>query len=228
MKIDVLTLFPSFFKGMLEESILKRAIDEGLIEINLIDFREFSTDKHHKVDDTPYGGGAGMLLSVEPIYNALISIPDYEKAYKILMSPQGRVYNQEVCKELKQHEHIIIICGHYEGFDERVRKLVDDEISIGDYVLTGGEISAMVMIDSISRLIPGVLGSEASYEEDSFYNGLLEYPQYTRPYEFMGEKVPDVLISGNHKEIAKWRENMSLERTKSRRPDLFEKHIKNK
>ncbi len=221
MRIDILTLFPEMFNGILTESILKRAIEKEIITINLINFRDFSTNKHRTVDDTPYGGGQGMLLSVEPLYYALTSIDGYEDAYKILLSPQGYKFDQDKANELKNFEHLILICGHYEGFDERIRKYVDEEISIGDYVLTGGEVPAMVIIDSVSRLVSGVLGHKESYEEDSFQDGLLEYPQYTRPYEFLGEKVPDVLISGNHQEIDKWRKAESLKRTKERRPDLL-------
>ena len=223
MKITVLTLFPDMFPAIINDSIIKRAKENNLVEVNIINFRDFSNNKHNTVDDTPYGGGAGMLLQVEPIYKALISIPDYKEAYKILLTPQGKKYNQNIVKDLIKHDHIILICGHYEGFDERVREYIDMEISIGDYVLTGGEIAALVVIDSIVRLIPGVLGSKESYEHDSFYEDSLDYPQYTKPREFNGVKVPDVLLSGNHKEIAKWREEMKLKSTVERRPDLLKK-----
>ena len=221
IKFDVLTLFPSMISPMFEDSILKRAIDNNLISIELHDFREFSKMKHHNVDDTPYGGGAGMVLMCPPIYDCLTSIEGYKDALKILMTPQGVKYNQSVAKELVKNDHIILICGHYEGFDERVRSFVDMEISIGDYVLTGGEIPAMAIIDSVSRLVPGVLHNEESAPTDSFENDLLEFPQYTKPYDFMGMKVPDVLLSGNHKEIDKFRKEEALKRTKERRPDLL-------
>ena len=223
MKITVLTLFPEMFEHVLNGSILKRAQESGLVEFKLINFRDFSTNKHHTVDDTPYGGGVGMVLSVEPIYHALQSIPDHETATKILLTPQGKTFHQSDAKNLVQKEHFILICGHYEGFDERVRSLVDLELSIGDYVMTGGEIAAMVVIDSVTRLIPGVLGSQESFEHDSFYSDSLDYPQYTKPREFQGLKVPEVLLSGNHQEIAKWREEMKKKRTQERRPDLLKK-----
>ncbi len=223
MKITVLTLFPEMFSPVLNESIIKRAQENSLIEFSFVNFRDFSTNKHKTVDDTPYGGGAGMVLSVEPIYHALKSIEGNENALKILLTPQGKTFKQATAKELALKEHIIMICGHYEGFDERVRELVDIELSIGDYVLTGGEIAALTIIDSVTRLIPGVLGSPESYEHDSFYTDSLDYPQYTKPREFMGMKVPDVLLSGNHQEIAKWREEMKLKKTTERRPDLLKK-----
>lgn len=223
MKFTILTLFPEMFPSILNESIIKRAIKNDLLEVNIINFRDFSTNKHKTVDDTPYGGGAGMLLQVEPIVKALESIPNYETALKILLTPQGKRYNQSLTKDLVANDHIILICGHYEGFDERVRDYIDLEISIGDYVLTGGEIAALAIMDSVIRLIPGVLGSEESYIHDSFYEDSLDYPQYTKPREFDGKKVPDVLLSGNHAEIAKWRQNQKEIRTKERRPDLLEK-----
>ncbi len=223
MKITVLTLFPEMIEAIINSSIIKRAQANDLVEINLVNFREFSTNKHKTVDDTPYGGGAGMLLAVEPIFHALMSIDGQEEALKILLTPQGVTYNQKLTKELVKKDHLILICGHYEGFDERVREFIDMELSIGDYVLTGGEIAASVVIDSIARLVPGVLGSEESYQHDSFYTDSLDYPQYTKPREFKGLKVPDVLLSGNHQEIAKWREEMKKQRTKERRPDLDKK-----
>ena len=222
IKFDVLTLFPEMFHGILDDSILKRAKDNNLIEVNFHNFREYSKLKHHNVDDTPYGGGAGMVLMAPPIYDCLVSIDGYKDAHKILLTPQGQKYNQTKAKELSSYSHIIIICGHYEGFDERIRTFVDEEISIGDFILTGGEIPAMVLIDSISRLVSGVLHNESSAPTDSFENGLLEFPQYTKPYEFNGLKVPDVLISGNHQEIYKWRLEQSKKRTKERRLDLLE------
>jgi len=227
VKITVLTLFPEMFSPILDESILKRAQKNNLLEIELINFRDFSTNKHKTVDDTPYGGGGGMVLSVEPLYYALKSVDGYQGALKILLTPQGKTYNQKITKELVEYKHIILICGHYEGFDERIRNYIDLEISIGDYVLTGGEIAAMAVIDSVSRLIPGVLGSSASYKNDSFYDDSLDYPQYTKPREFKGLKVPDVLLSGNHSEINKWREKMKEKRTRERRPDLVKNSEKN-
>jgi tRNA (guanine37-N1)-methyltransferase len=224
LKITVLTLFPDMFPPIFNESIIKRALANQLVEFEIINFRNFSTNKHKTVDDTPYGGGAGMLLSVEPIYYALHSIEGHEDALKILLTPQGKTYHQTTAKELALKNHIILICGHYEGFDERVREFVDVEISIGDYVLTGGEIAALTIIDSVVRLIPGGIGSKESYENDSFYDDSLDYPQYTKPREFKGLKVPDVLLSGNHQEIAKWRAEMKTKKTLERRPDLYKKN----
>ncbi len=221
MRIDVLTIFPQMFSGFLTESIIKRAIEKGSLEVNLIDFREFSNNKHHKVDDYPYGGGQGMVLRVEPIFNALQSIEGYESALKVMMSPQGEPYKQAKAEELSKVEHMIIFCGHYEGFDERIRSLVDIEVSIGDYVLTGGELGSMVLIDSVARLLGDVLGNEMSHMEDSFSNGLLEGPQYTRPVEFNGMKVPEVLTSGHHKNIEDYRKFESIKRTLLRRPELL-------
>ena len=223
MRITVLTLFPDMFPAILNDSIIKRAKENNLVTFEIINFRDFSSNKHKMVDDTPYGGGAGMVLAVEPIYKALISIEGYESALKVLLTPQGKTYHQSVAKELISEEHIILICGHYEGFDDRVREFIDIEVSIGDYVLTGGEIAALTIIDSVVRLIPGALGSKESYENDSFYEDTLDYPQYTKPREFRGLKVPDVLLSGNHQEIAKWREEMKVKRTLERRPDLHKK-----
>ena len=219
MKFDVLTLFPDMFKS-LEESIIGRAKEKGLIEINLINIRDFSKDKHKKVDDTPYGGGAGMVIKPDVIYDAYSSIKS-ENAKVIYLSPQGKALNQDKVKELSKENHLILLCGHYEGIDQRVLdEIVDEEISIGDYVLTGGELPAMVLIDSVSRYVEGVLNDESTKEE-SFSNKLLEYPQYTRPEEFRGRKVPEVLISGHHENIKKWREQKSLEITKLKRPDLL-------
>jgi len=226
MRITILSLFPEMFEGLIANSIIKRAIDKEIVSINIIDFRDFSTNKHKKVDDYPFGGGAGMLLSVEPIVAALESIDDYPNAWKVLLTPQGVPFKQSVANDLSGIEHLVLICGHYEGFDERIRLFVDQEISIGDYVLTGGEIAAMAIMDSVIRLLPDALGKKESFEQDSFYDGQLEYPQYTRPQEFRGLKVPDVLISGNHQEIEKWRKEESIKRTKERRPDLLEKPVK--
>ncbi len=219
MKFDVLTLFPEMFKS-LDESIIGRAKEKGLIEINLINIRDFSKNKHKKVDDTPYGGGAGMVMMPDVVYDAYSSVKD-DKAKVIYLSPQGKVLNQDKVKELSKENHLILLCGHYEGIDQRVLdEIVDEEISIGDYVLTGGELPAMVLIDSVSRYVQGVL-SEDSTNEESFSSNLLEYPQYTRPEEFRGKKVPEVLISGHHENIRKWREEKSLEVTKKKRPDLL-------
>lgn len=226
MKIDVLTLFPEMFGGVIESSILKRACDKGLITINLINFRDYTTDKHNQVDDYPYGGGRGMVLKPDPIFAAVEAIPDWQDARIILLTPQGRQYNQKLAGELKESSHLILIAGHYEGFDERVRQyLATDEISIGDYVLTGGELPAMVLIDSIARLLPDVIGSEESLIEESFSNDLLEYPHYTRPETFREWSVPEVLLSGHHANIEEWRKEQSLLRTKARRSDLLEKNI---
>ena len=221
MKFDVLTLFPEMFSS-LEQSIIGRAVENGQISINLINIRDFSTDKHKKVDDTPYGGGAGMVMMPDVVYSAYESLESSD-AKVIYMSPKGKTLNQEKVEELSKESHLIILCGHYEGIDQRVLdKIVDEEISIGDYVLTGGEIPAMVLIDSVSRYVKGVL-KEDSIKEESFSNGLLEYPQYTRPEIFQGERVPEVLLSGNHQEIDKWRKEKSLEITKKNRPDLLKK-----
>lgn len=225
MKIDVLTLFPNMFTGFLNESIMARAIKKELVEVNLIDFREFSINKHKKVDDYPYGGGAGMVLQVQPVYDALLSIKGYEKALKIMVTPQGETFKQNKAYELSKYDHIIILCGHYEGYDERIRDYFDIEISIGDYVLTGGELAAMVLIDSITRVQPQVINKDESHLNDSFSQDLLEHPHYTRPREFNGKKVPEVLVNGNHEYIKKWRYEASLERTKNRRQDLYDKHI---
>ena len=223
MKFDVLTLFPEMFES-LDESIIGRAKEKGLIEINLINIRDFSKDKHKKVDDTPYGGGAGMVIRPDVVYDAYSSIKNKETAKVIYLSPQGNVLNQEKVKELSRNQHLILLCGRYEGIDQRVLdEIVDEEISIGDYVLTGGELPAMVLIDSVSRYVEGVLNNE-SVKEESFSNNLLEYPQYTRPEEFRGRKVPEVLISGHHENIKKWRDEKSLEITKLKRPDLLNKN----
>jgi len=213
MKIDILTLFPNMFTGFLNESIIKRAIEKKLVEINIIDFREFSTLNNHQVDDTPYGGGGGMVLSAIESVKA-------NNSKIILTSPQGKVFNEKKALELKNEEHLIFVCGHYEGFDERIKNFIDEEISIGDYVLTGGELPSMVICDSIIRLIPGVI-KESSYQNESFMNNLLDYPTYTKPYEFRGLKVPDVLISGDHKKIEEYRNNEQIKNTKEKRKDLI-------
>ena len=224
MKIDILTLFPKMFKGPFDESIIKRAQDKGLVEIKSHNIRNWAKDRHKTVDDRPYGGGTGMVLMVEPLYKALKDLRG-KNTKVILMTPQGKPYKENDAKRLSKINHLIIIAGHYEGFDERIREnLVDEEISIGDYVLTGGEIPAMVITDSVVRLIPGVLEKEDATINESFSEGLLEYPQYTRPEDFKGWKVPNILLSGNHKEIAKWRKEKALEKTKSRRPDLLAKN----
>ncbi|MDQ0161714.1 tRNA (guanine37-N1)-methyltransferase [Bacillus alveayuensis] len=226
MKIDVLTLFPEMFHGVFNESILKKAQEKDAVSINVINFRSFSKNKHQTVDDYPYGGGAGMVLTPQPIYDAVDTLTQKSPATRrriILVCPQGEQYNQEKAQQLSKEEHLIFICGHYEGYDERIRYLATDEISIGDFVLTGGELAAMVIIDSVVRLLPGVLGKAESYQQDSFSTGLLEHPHYTRPREFRGMKVPDVLLSGNHQKITEWREKESLRRTLLRRPDLLEK-----
>jgi len=224
MRIDILTLFPEMFAGVLSSSILGKASEKQLVEFHVTNFRDFSESKHGTVDDTPYGGGGGMVLKPEPLFRAVESLAGDKKPRVLLMCPQGVPYNQKLAEELAQEEHLVFICGHYEGYDERIREhLVTDEISIGDYVLTGGELAAMVVIDSVVRLQPGALGNQTSAVEDSFSTGLLEYPHYTRPADFRGWKVPDVLLSGHHANIVKWRLKESLRRTRARRPDLLGK-----
>lgn len=221
MKIDVLTLFPGMFVGPLDESIIKRARKAGLLELAIHNLRDFAHDRHKTVDDRPFGGGPGMLLKPEPIFEAVENIAR-EGTRVVLLSPAGRPFSQQLAQELTQVPDLLLISGHYEGFDERVREqLADDEISIGDYVLTNGALPAMVIIDAVTRLLPGALGHDESATEESFSHGLLEYPQYTRPAEFRGLKVPEVLLSGNHAEIAKWRAEHSRMRTQERRPDLL-------
>ena len=220
VRFDILTLFPEMIEGTLNQSILKRAIEKKIIEVNIINFRDFSTNKHSTVDDYAYGGGAGMLISVEPIHLAMKTIPNIDKAYKILTSPSGNVYNQNKAEKLSKLDHIVIVCGHYEGIDNRILDYIDEEISIGDYVLTGGEIPACAIIDSIARLVPGVISDESIVGE-SFTMGLLEYPQYTRPYEYDGKKVPDVLVSGHHANIKKGQRYQSLKKTYEVRPELL-------
>lgn len=219
MKIDILSLFPEMYDGFLETSIIKRARKDGIVEIAIHNFREFALDRHKSVDDTPYGGGQGMLLKPQPLIDCLKSL-DLDDATILLMSPQGQRYDQKHAERLAKEDHLVIICGHYEGFDERIRDYVDEEISIGDYVLTGGELASMVITDSVTRLLEGTI-RQSSHEDDSFSSGLLEYPQYTHPYEYDGSKVPDVLLSGHHEKIRQWRLRESLRRTLLKRPDLL-------
>lgn len=229
MRIDILTLFPQLFEQPFKTGIFQRAIDNGLVEVNIYNIRDYTHDKHHIADDYPYGGGAGMVLKPEPIFEAVEQIKEgatikEEKPSIILLTPQGRLFSQVVARELSHKNHLILICGHYEGVDERVHEqLATDEISIGDYVLSGGEPAAMVVVDSVVRLLPGVLGSEESLKDDSHTDGLLEYPQYTRPEVFRRWHVPEVLLSGNHARIAEWRRQQSILRTLKRRPELLEK-----
>ncbi len=220
MQIDVLTLFPDMFKGILRESILKRAQEKKKVKINIYNLRRWTHDKRKTVDDKPYGGGPGMIIKPEPVYEACEELRR-RKTHVVLLSPQGEQFNQKAAKRLLKYKHLLLICGHYEGFDERIRAQVDQEISIGDYILTCGEIPAMVVIDALVRLIPGVLGQEYSLNVESFTDNLLEYPQYTRPRVYRGKKVPQVLLSGDHKEIEKWRKIQALKRTKQRRKDLI-------
>lgn len=235
MRMDVLTLFPEMFEGVFNSSILGKAQEKGIVSLNAINFREYSGNKHNRVDDTPYGGGGGMVLKAEPIFSAVEDVLSRRKEEMasstessspprvILMCPQGEKFTQKKAEELAQEDHLVFICGHYEGYDERIREyLVTDELSIGDYVLTGGELPAMVIIDSVARLLPGVLGNENSAVSDSFSTGLLEYPHYTRPAEFRGWKVPDILLSGHHANVEEWRRREALRRTWLRRPDLLD------
>jgi len=229
MRIDILTLFPSMFSP-LEESIIGKAKDKGIIDIAVTDVRSFAKDRHKTADDTPCGGGAGMVMKPELVFEAVEHVKSkinpksqVQKEKVILLSPAGKTFNQQVAKDLAKYEHLILICGHYEGVDERIKEIVDEEISVGDYVLTGGELAAMAVIDALSRFIPGVLGDKASSEEDSFSGGLLEYPQYTKPGSYRDKKVPDVLMSGNHKNIAGWRREQAVMNTFFKRPDLLPK-----
>ena len=227
MRIDVFTIFPEMFTGPLSESIIKRARDKGIVEINIHNIRDFTCDKHRVTDDYPYGGGVGMVMKPEPIFRGVESVMGAVEGARpriILMSPQGRTFTQELAKEFAGEPHLIFICGHYEGVDERVREfLATDEVSIGDYVLTGGELPAMVVIDAVVRLVPGVLKEGESFVSDSFYNGLLDFPHYTRPQDFRGMKVPEVLLSGDHEKVRRWRRKESLRRTLLRRPELLER-----
>ncbi len=220
MKIDILTLFPEMFSNFTKDSIIKRAVDQNLVEVNIIDFREYSKDPHKKVDDTPYGGGNGMVLMCQPIYDCIEDIKT-EDSKVIMLTPDGTTYKQKVAYDLSKEKHLILLCGHYEGFDERIRNIVDMELSIGDYVLTGGEYPAMVIADSIIRLIPGVI-EEESHLRDSFNDCLLDYETYTKPQNFRGMQVPEVLLSGDHKKIDEFRQVSRYNRTKERRPDLLE------
>lgn len=225
MNIHVLSLFPDMFTGVFGASILKKAQEKGAVKLEVTDIRAFSGNKHNQVDDYPYGGGAGMVLKPEPMFSAVEAITAGRKPRIILMCPQGERFTQKKAEELAQEQELVFLCGHYEGYDERIRQhLVTDEISIGDFVLTGGELGAMTVIDSVVRLLPGVLGQEDSHIQDSFSTGLLEHPHYTRPAEFRGMKVPDVLLSGNHAKIEQWRAEESLKRTFERRPDLLENY----
>jgi tRNA (guanine37-N1)-methyltransferase len=220
MRIDVLTLFPGMFAGPLDESIVRRARDSGQVEVRLTDIRSFATDRHRTVDDTPYGGGPGMVMKPDPVFAAVESVRVADSRV-VLLSPRGRLFRQPIAVELSRLPHLVLICGHYEGVDERVSlHLVDDELSIGDYILTGGELAAMVVIDAVTRLLPGVLGAQQSIKDESHSAGLLEYPHYTRPAEYRGWRVPDVLLSGHHGEIQRWRHEQALERTRRQRPDL--------
>ncbi|MCD8534727.1 MAG: tRNA (guanosine(37)-N1)-methyltransferase TrmD [Verrucomicrobia bacterium] len=222
MKIDVISLFPEMFRGPLDESIIQRARNQGKVEIVLTNLRDFTRDRHRTVDDRPFGGGPGMVLKPEPLFEAIESLRS-QTSLVVMMTPSGEPYHQQIAESLALSQHIIMVCGHYEGIDARVDTLVDRRLSIGDYVLTNGALPAMVVIDSLVRLIPGVLGDNDSPTDESFSTGLLEYPQYTRPANFRGMEVPEVLLSGNHAEIAQWRKKMALERTRSFRPDLLEK-----
>lgn len=220
MKIDILTLFPEMFQ-VFNHSIIGNAMEKGILSINTTNIRDFSTNKHKKVDDYPYGGGAGMVMTPEPIVNSIKHLRENNKGKVIFLGPRGKTLSQELCKELAKEEELIFLCGHYEGIDERVYKYIDMEISLGDFVLTGGEMACIPVVDSIARMIPGVLSCNESYEEESFYEGLLEYPQYTRPFSFEGDEVPEVLISGHHENVRKWRRLKSLLITKERRRDLY-------
>ena len=223
MRIDIISIFDEMFEGFLNNSIIKRAIDKGIVEIHLHDFRDYTLLKNNKVDDTTYGGGAGMLIGLQPIVDCIKSIDGNAIAHKILTNPSGKVYNQEKAQELSKLDHIIIVCGHYEGIDDRISNYIDEEISIGDYILTGGEIACLAIVDSVIRLLPTAIKKE-SYEDESFSNDLLEYPQFTKPYDYDGYKVPDVLTCGNHEEIRKYRLYEALKRTYERRSDLLEHH----
>ena len=226
MKFDVMTLFPEMVENYCSFSILKRAVENGIVSVNTINPREFTLDKHKKVDDTPYGGGAGMVLMAQPYEDAYESVARCEKSITVMLSPQGRPLDDALVNELAGYDQIVMMCGHYEGFDERIREIIKPlEISIGDFVLTGGELPALCLIDAVSRKLEGTLGKIESADEDSFSNGLIEYPHYTKPREYRGLKVPEVLLNGNHKDIAQFRMEQSLERTKQKRPDLYKKYL---
>lgn len=226
MRFDILTLFPQMFEAVLGDSIIGRAREKGIIEVNCVDIRDFTENKHRKVDDYPYSGGGGMLMQAQPVYDAYMSVVN-ELSYKpltVYMSPQGKVFDQKTACNLSENEHIILLCGHYEGIDQRViDEIVDMELSVGDFVLTGGEIPAMAVVDAVSRLIPGVLAEEGSYENESHYNGLLEYPQYTRPPVWHGKEIPEILVSGHHANIEKWKHEQALLNTLKKRPDMLKK-----
>ncbi|HOW34894.1 MAG TPA: tRNA (guanosine(37)-N1)-methyltransferase TrmD [Candidatus Omnitrophota bacterium] len=229
MRVDVITIFPKSFSPVLNESIVKRAQEKKRATIEIHDLRDYTSDKHRKVDDRPFGGGPGMVMGAQPVFDAIKKIKGAKKAKVILMCPTGRPLTQNLARKLARLKHMIIICGHYEGMDERIReKLVDESISVGDYILTGGELPAMILIDCVVRLVPGVLGKPQSLSVESFEDNLLEYPQYTRPANFRGMAVPNVLLSGNHEDINKWRIKQSIERTKKLRPDLFKKYQESK
>jgi len=226
MLFDVITIFPEMFPGIIQHSIMNRAREKGLISIRIHNLRDFTSDKHLKIDDSPYGGGPGMVFMAEPLYEAISRLTLKEEAKRIYLTPDGMPFAHNLAEELAREKHLVLVCGHYEGIDQRIREtLIDEEISIGDYVLTGGELPALVLMDAVSRLIPGVLGSEESLRIESFSDRLLDHPQYTRPMSFKGMKVPEVLISGHHEKIRKWRRKQSLLRTSQRRPDLFKKVI---
>ena len=229
MRIDILTLFPAMFEGPFSESILKRSIEQGILDIHLTNFRNFAYDKHRQVDDSPFGGGSGMVLKPEPLFRAVQHVKTQSAAQKkrvVLLSPNGVTFTQNKAKELAEYEQLILICGHYEGFDARIEKnLADEAVSIGDYVLTGGELPAMVIVDTIARMLPGVLGSAESAVTDSFYESILEFPQYTRPRSFLGMDVPEVLFSGDHAKIASWRKQQALLQTVKNRPDLLDNYV---
>ena len=226
MRIDIVSLFPEMFRGPFSDSIIQRAQDHGILHIHILNPRDFSFDRHKHVDDSPFGGGSGMVLKPEPMFRAMRFLSEttsFKRRRVLLLSPDGELFSQQKAKELSAYDQLIFLCGHYEGFDARITELADEILSIGDYVLTGGELPAMVMVDAIARMLPGVLGSEESAPTDSFYNGLLEYPQYTRPREYHGRAVPEILFSGDHAKIAEWRRHESLRITLERRPDLIEK-----
>ncbi|MBS5803223.1 MAG: tRNA (guanosine(37)-N1)-methyltransferase TrmD [Brachyspira sp.] len=226
MKFDVMTLFPEMVENYCSFSILKRAVENGIVSVNTINPREFTLDKHKKVDDTPYGGGAGMVLMAQPYVDAYESVARCEKSITVMLSPQGKPLDDALVNELAGYDQIVMMCGHYEGFDERIREIIKPlEISIGDFVLTGGELPALCLIDAVSRKLEGTLGKIESADEDSFSNGLIEYPHYTKPRQYRGLKVPEVLLNGNHKDIAQFRMEQSLERTKQKRPDLYKKYL---
>ena len=223
MKIFIVTGFPEFFKSPVETSILKNSIQKGKVTVEILNLRDFSNDKHKRIDDYPFGGGAGMVLMVEPIYKAITAIKEKNKGIKtILLSPQGELFSQSKARRLSKEEKFILICGHYRGIDERVRQFVDEEISIGDYIVSGGEAASLVILDAVARLVPDVIGNSESADGDSFEKGLLDHPHYTKPRDFMGSQVPEVLLSGNHKEIDKWKKKMAVDKTREKRRDLLE------